>query len=60
MSHGRVIGIDTAKQSSESHGADTSGDTVLNNTLTHEKVLPFLSSQAPCTATLEIRDGSIT
>ncbi|MCY4095528.1 MAG: hypothetical protein OXG05_10445 [Gammaproteobacteria bacterium] len=59
MSHGRVIGIDTAKYSFELHGADASGDTVFNNTPTREKMLPFLSSQAPCTVGLEYRDGSL-
>ncbi|MCY4128227.1 MAG: IS110 family transposase [Gammaproteobacteria bacterium] len=58
MNHCKVIGIDTAKHSFALHGADASGGTVFNKTLTRAKVLPFLSTQAPCTVALECCGGS--
>ena len=58
MNHCKVIGIDPAKHSIALHGADESGGTVFSKTLTRARVLPFLSTQAPCTVALECCGGS--
>ena len=58
MNHCKVIGIDTAKHSFALHGADADGGTVFSKTLSRAKVLPFLSTQVPCTVALECCAGS--
>ena len=58
MNHSKVIGIDTAKHSFALHGADANGDAVYRKTLKRAKLLPFLSTQAPCTVALECSGGS--
>jgi hypothetical protein len=52
------IGLDTAKQVFQAHGADEVGNVVFRKKLARGRVLAFLASQPPCLVALEACGGS--
>lgn len=53
-----TIGLDTAKQVFQVHGAGEAGDVVFRKRLVRGKVLPFFASHPPCVVALEACGGS--
>ena len=53
-----TIGLDTAKQVLQAHGADEAGNVVFRKRLARGSVLGFLASQPPCLVALEACGGS--
>jgi transposase len=53
-----TIGLDTAKQVFQVHGADAAGNVAFRRKLVRQKVLAFFASQPPCVVALEACGGS--
>ena len=58
MKNCTVIGIDTAKNWIQLHGADTNGKVVLKKRLTRDKFLPFMASISTCLIGMEACSGA--
>lgn len=53
MGQATIIGIDLAKNVFQIHGAGANGSVAFRKKVSRAKLLPFLSSQAPCLVVLE-------
>ena len=53
MGQATIIGIDLAKKVFQIHGATADGAVAFRKKVTRAKLLPFLSSQAPCLVAME-------
>jgi transposase len=53
-----TIGLDTAKQTFQAHGADGSGRAVFQRRITRDKLMEFFSSQLRCLVAMEACGGA--
>jgi transposase len=53
-----TIGLDIAKYTFQSHGADAAGHTLFRKRLVRSKLLEFFAAQAPCVVAMEACAGS--
>jgi transposase len=53
-----TIGLDTAKNSFQAHGADASGEVVFRRKLSRGRLLAFLAAQPPCVVAMEACAGA--
>ncbi len=58
MGQASTIGLDTAKQVFQAHGADCVGNVVFRKKLPRGKLLAFFAAQPPCVVALEACGGS--